>query len=909
MGISSGTRLGPYQVVAPLGAGGMGEVYRARDTRLGRDVAVKVLPQHLSSSPEVRARFKREAKTISGLNHPHICVLHDVGREGDTDYLVMELIEGETLAKRLARGALPASEVLKLGIQIADALDLAHGAGVIHRDLKPSNLMLTKSGAKLMDFGLARAAVRAGRAGGDEVTATASGKSPKSREPITAKGTIVGTVQYMAPEQLEGKEADARSDLWALGCVLYEMATGKRAFEGSTQASLISAIMRDQPRVMAELAPMTPPALEQAVMRCLAKDPDDRWQTANDLRQELLSLGEAGSAPSTRKGKSLLRSRRPVLASVALLVLLLVVGVAFWMRNSRQPPRPDNAAAVTKFQLLVADFDGPLSDPQLLVAARQLVAAALDQSDVFESVPRDAIKLALDAAGKPDTTHVDGTLARELAFRNGIKVTVEGRIDRVGRTFSVLLVARDADDGRVLRSISGIAPTEEALIPTLGHLTQQLRRKLGEKPNALALSGPRWLAATPSFEAYRKYAEAFEMQQMRGDDRGSLLLLREALHIDPDFAEAWAFKHFAHLHLGEMDSANIALGEALKRPQRLTEEERMYLQGMQDQRRGNLASAEATFRELIRRGYQPSSSLGDHGMVLKLAGRYQEALNDFGRAAHISPFGPQQWVLRHEMDLLLMFGKIAEARDEAQHLKGWYADYGQLGLAVAADNWLQADSLAVAFDRDPSRLAEVRIAAILVRTALAASKGSIREARTLLARAQSRAETSNNVNSLGMCLEMRILLDAVAGSIRDQLSTDSASGHSADESAIRGLSAAQRGELGRAKKALERRTAQTPTRQRHTGDDLSVLEAYIIGCEGRWGEAAAVLAPAARLGELPDSDLSPILLRWLAAQAFERSQQPDSATVYYELALDPTGLYWERRCLLRSNLNADSGGM
>jgi serine/threonine protein kinase len=272
MPLAAGTRLGPYEISTPLGAGGMGEVYRARDTRLGREVAVKVLPASLSSSPETRARFEREARTVSSLNHPHICTLHDVGREGDTDFLVMELVEGETLAQRLSRGALPSAEVLKLGSQIADALDRAHRAGVIHRDLKPGNVMLTRGGAKLMDFGLARATGLAGPASGSGVTVAALSQSPTMAQPLTAEGTIVGTFQYMAPEQLEGKEADARSDLWSLGCVLYEMATGKRAFEGRSQASLIYAIMGGTPPPVSQLAPLSPPGLDRLIQACLAKD-------------------------------------------------------------------------------------------------------------------------------------------------------------------------------------------------------------------------------------------------------------------------------------------------------------------------------------------------------------------------------------------------------------------------------------------------------------------------------------------------------------------------------------------------------------------------------------------------------------------------------------------------------------
>ena len=294
MPLTPATRLGPYEILAPLGAGGMGEVYRAHDSRLGRDVAIKVLPPHLASSPELRVRFEREARTISQLNHPHICTLFDVGHQGATDYLVMELLEGETLAHRLEKGALPVAEVLALGRQIAQALDRAHRAGVVHRDLKPGNVMLTRDGAKLMDFGLA-SAVALGPVPG------ALSHSPTMTQPLTAEGTIVGTFQYMAPEQLEGKEADGRSDLWALGCVLYEMATGARAFAGESQASLIAAIMTGEPRSITELRPVTPPALERVVRRCLAKNPDDRLQSARDLAFTLDLVGDL-AAPAAAKG-------------------------------------------------------------------------------------------------------------------------------------------------------------------------------------------------------------------------------------------------------------------------------------------------------------------------------------------------------------------------------------------------------------------------------------------------------------------------------------------------------------------------------------------------------------------------------------------------------------------------------
>ncbi|HET7226595.1 MAG TPA: protein kinase [Candidatus Eisenbacteria bacterium] len=342
MQLPSGARLGPYQILRPLGAGGMGEVYRALDPRLGREVAIKVLPQHLSAQPEVRARFEREAKTVSSLNHPNICTLFDVGREGDTDFLVMELVDGETLAERLGRGALPVGETLRIGAQIADALDRAHRAGVIHRDLKPGNIMLTKSGAKLMDFGLARADGLAGPAPGSGASPAALTQSPTVAQPLTAEGTIVGTFQYMAPEQLEGREADARTDIWALGCVLYEMATGRRAFEGRSHASLIAAILEREPAPASLLSPASPPALDRLIGRCLAKDPDDRWQTARDLMHELRAIpdatGGAAGAPVVRARAS----RGPTLPwAIAGAALLAALGLgAAWVTRTSGPREP-----------------------------------------------------------------------------------------------------------------------------------------------------------------------------------------------------------------------------------------------------------------------------------------------------------------------------------------------------------------------------------------------------------------------------------------------------------------------------------------------------------------------------------------------------------------------------------------
>jgi Tol biopolymer transport system component len=330
MTLEPGVKLGPYEIVASVGAGGMGEVYRARDTRLDRSVAVKVLPAHLSAAPELRQRFEREARAISSLSHPHICALYDVGHQDGIDYLVMEFLEGESLAARLEKGPLPVDQVLRFGIQITDALDKAHRQGLVHRDLKPGNIMLTPSGAKLLDFGLAKATAALVPGSGLSNLATVS-------TPVTAQGTLVGTFQYMSPEQVEGKEADARSDIFSFGAVLYEMLTGRRAFQGKSQLSVASAILEKDPEPATQAQPMTPPALDRAVRKSLAKDPEERWQTARDLMLELRWVAEAGTqigAPAVVVSRRKTRE----LAAWALAGVALVSAAAFgaaWYRASR----------------------------------------------------------------------------------------------------------------------------------------------------------------------------------------------------------------------------------------------------------------------------------------------------------------------------------------------------------------------------------------------------------------------------------------------------------------------------------------------------------------------------------------------------------------------------------------------
>jgi eukaryotic-like serine/threonine-protein kinase len=341
MGVAAGSRLGPYEVLAPLGAGGMGEVYRARDTRLNRTVAIKILPESLAHDPEFRERFDREARTISQLDHPNICAVYDVGEQDGTAFLVMQFLDGQTLADRLAAGALPCAEALAIAVQIAAALDRAHQAGIVHRDLKPGNVMLSKSGtasndgpqAKLLDFGLAKSVVHGFR------SATGAGLTspPTMTTPLTGQGMVVGTFQYMAPEQIQGVDVDARADAFAFGAVLFEMITGQRAFQGKSQFSVMGAILEHDPPSITSLKPGAPLALNRVVQRCLAKDPARRWQSMADLGDELRWIASGGVAPTTPTPR---RSRAVAAIAATALITAAIVGSAVWALVHRPVEAP-----------------------------------------------------------------------------------------------------------------------------------------------------------------------------------------------------------------------------------------------------------------------------------------------------------------------------------------------------------------------------------------------------------------------------------------------------------------------------------------------------------------------------------------------------------------------------------------
>jgi serine/threonine protein kinase len=429
--LSPGTRLGPYEILSPLGAGGMGEVYKARDTRLERTVAIKVLPSDTSTNPELRARFEREARAIAALDHPHICALHDVGEQDGVDYLVMQYLEGETLASRLARtkDALPVSQVVKVAIEIADALDKAHRAGITHRDLKPANIMLTKSGAKLLDFGLAK--LRR-----PDATSSISGMTCLATTTMsTAHGTILGSLHYMAPEQVEGRDSDARSDIWALGAVMYETATGKRPFDGDSPASIIGAILRDSPPPISLGQPLSPPALAHVVAICLMKDPDDRWQSAADIVHEL-----RWTPVDTTPSQVASRSWHTAVASTVAGLAILGAGLALTI--PRGSPAVD--ARLMRFEITTPPTDS--------TNAHALALSQDGRSLAFVAAHDGASRLWVRMLDQPVSRSLPGSEGATYPFWSPdgrrLGFFAEGKLKRIDLPDGVPQVLGDAPEGR-----------------------------------------------------------------------------------------------------------------------------------------------------------------------------------------------------------------------------------------------------------------------------------------------------------------------------------------------------------------------------------------------------------------------------------------------------------------------------
>jgi serine/threonine protein kinase/tetratricopeptide (TPR) repeat protein len=573
--LTSGSKLGPYEILGALGAGGMGEVYRARDTRLDRIVAIKVLSTHLADRPEIRERFEREARTIASLNHSHICTLHDIGQQDGLDFLVMEYVEGETLARRLAKGALPQQQVVEFGTQIADALDAAHAKGIIHRDIKPANVVITARGrAKILDFGLAKLLPAGGPANLSEM-ATVSGA-----EQLTRPGTLIGTVAYMSPEQVRGEDLDARSDLFSFGAVLYEMATGIAPFRGETGGVIVEAILNRTPVAPVRLNPDISPKLEEIILKALEKDKRLRYQHASEMRTDLQRLkrdsdpGRPTIATSEFPAKPAKRSTRrrwlAVTGAAALAIGLAAGGWFFFFRNTH--------ALNNKDAIVLADFANSTGDPVFDGTLRQGLAVQLGQSPFFNLISDDQIAQTLRLMEQPSSAPLTNDLARQVCQRLGAIAVIGGSIASLGPQYVVGLSALKCNTGEILTEEQVTADSKSQVLSALAQGASELRGKLGESLSSIQqYDVPLEQATTSSLDALQAYTLGRKEMLVQTDSAAAIPLFERAISLDPNFAMAHARLGTCYSNLGERVKAIEESIKAYQLVDRTSGLEKLYI--------------------------------------------------------------------------------------------------------------------------------------------------------------------------------------------------------------------------------------------------------------------------------------------------------------------------------------------
>jgi tetratricopeptide (TPR) repeat protein len=879
---------GQYRVERELGHGGMATVYLAEDVKHGRPVAIKVLDPDLSGVLGAD-RFLREIRIAAQLQHPNILPLLDSGAADGLLYYVMPFVKDESLRMHLIlTRQLPVDEALRLAAEVAAALDYSHRQGMVHRDIKPENVLLADGHAVVADFGIARAIHESGG------------------ERLTQTGVTLGSPTYMSPEQSAGgPDVDGRSDLYALGCVLYEMLVGQPPFSGPTE-TLPHQHLNVAPRRVRELRPTVPPAVDATVARSLAKSPADRFATGAEFATALAAAtttptppspvapaepaATPDSVPTTPSGAGIPapRPHRRRARTIALAVALATVGVVgaiLWRSGAIRAP---SARATGGRQWIwLADFEGPGDDPSLGPTARDLVAATLDQSQVLASVPGDQVRSALRNSGRPDTMRANPDLARELAFRSGIPVVVSGRIGRLGSSYSIVLRALRAEDGRVIYSANASATGERELAPALNKAARELRRGLGENPQTL--SQPVWTdAATPSFEAFKLFSRG---RQLIGADNafGAVAAFREALAIDPDFAAAWIGLGTAIGNLGMPDSALVLQREALRHPDRLSAVRKLELEAKTAMYRGDTRATIDAYDALLELNPSPvdrSAALNNQALALARLGDNEQALARFREAVTVFPIEAPQITLSNVVDQLIALRRFDEARAMMPKLRGSSLLLQALALACIEKRWDRADSVARALETSQdARSLNARIAA-LARATIRVARGEVEDGlKDLDAVRLKRIEAHDTFGAGGLWMQEAWLVE-VAG--RGSMPAPEGVGGSVFAPVTSAMRAALAGDSTAARAAV----AAWPesTLQESRDPFVQHVEGLLAWRSGRWQQAIDRLAPSGIGGVYAPPRIEEVIrppARWIVADAYEHLGRRDSAIVWFQRLLDP----------------------
>ena len=648
-----GKQVEHYRIVEKLGEGGMGVVYKAEDLQLGRTVALKFLPEQYSSDRTALERFQREARTASALNHPNICTIYELGEHEGRAFIAMELLEGQTLGQRIAKKPLKAEEVVKLGIQIADALVVAHGKNIIHRDIKPANIIVSELGeAKILDFGLTKLA--AGRPVGSE--------SPTltTEAALTSPGTAVGTAAYMSPEQARGEELDARTDLFSFGVVLYEMATGTRPFRGSSLAVVFDAILNRVPVSPIRLNPNLPVELEHIVNKALEKDRETRYQHAGDIRADLKRLARDTDSARTVVAQAAVKPRwRRLRWSIACAAAAALVGAGlFWWQGRRTKLLTD------KDTILLADFVNTTGDQVFDVTLKHAFAVQLEQSPYLSIVSEQAVRNTLRSMGRSPDQAVTASVAREICERQGCKAMLNGSISSLGSRYVIAVDAVNCGNGETLVREQVEAKGKEQVLEVVGKATAKLRARLGESLSSIQKLEKPLQATTSSIEAFRAYALGKEKWR-RGLQLSAIPFYKRAAELDPDFAAAYSSMAVVYSNQGERTQAAENYKKAFALLDRVSEGERLAILSLYYSNFTGDVDKAIENNELWKQIYpRNSSAVNNLGVQYERTGQLEKALEQYQQALRLAPRNPLFY--GNVADAFLYLDRYSEARTTAE---------------------------------------------------------------------------------------------------------------------------------------------------------------------------------------------------------------------------------------------------